>query len=81
MLHETGKYFLPFATRAIVNSALTYMDRNVFDRESKELDLHDAAQQYVEWKRMKNGMAEAYAFFVWDRYSFPNIYTYVQAIP
>ena len=81
ILHETGKHFPPFATGAIVNSALAYMDRNVLDRESKELDLHNAAQQYVEWKRTKNGMAEAYAFFIWDRYSFPSVYTYIQAIP
>ena len=64
ILHETDKHFLPFAARAIVNSALAYMDQNVFDRESKELHLHNAAQQYVEWKRMKNGMAEAFSFFI-----------------
>ncbi|KAF7790288.1 hypothetical protein EIP86_001242 [Pleurotus ostreatoroseus] len=81
MLRTAGEHFLPFAARAIVNNALTSMDQNVFDRESKGMPLHTAAQQYVEWKRMRNGMAETFAFFVWDRHSFSNIFAYVQAIP
>lgn len=80
ILHAMYEYFLPFAARAIVNNALTYMERNVFDRESRDMPLHGAALQYVEWKRMNNGMAEAYAFFVWDRYSFSDVYAYVQAV-
>ncbi|KAJ3554930.1 hypothetical protein NM688_g2850 [Phlebia brevispora] len=80
-LSSMSTYFLPFAARAIVNSALVYMNRNVFDKEASEMPIHEAARQYIEWKRLQNGMAEAYALFIWDKHSFSSIHSFIQAVP
>jgi len=80
-LGHMPEYFLPYASKSIVVATIEFVNATLFDKESAGMVLHDAALPYVEYKRLRNALGGAYGFFVWDKFSFPDISAHIQVIP
>lgn len=81
VLAATEKFFSPFTSKAIVTSSISYLHQNFIDKEIENMPLNQAAMPYIEYKRIYNGAAEAYGYLVWDKFTFPDITSYIQTIP
>lgn len=80
-LSHMGEYFLPYASKSIVVATIEFVNATLFDKESSGMALRDCALPYVEYKRLRNALGGAYGFFVWDKFSFPEISAHIQVIP
>jgi len=80
-LGHMPEYFLPYASKSIVVATIEFVNATLFDQENTGMVLHDVALPYVEYKRLRNALGGAYGFFVWDRFSFPDISAHIQVIP
>ena len=74
-------FFLPFTTKIIINSTMDFLNIMVFEQESQEMPLHPAALSFVALKRHHSGVADAYFCFAFDKFHFPDITKYIQALP
>ncbi|KAF7798949.1 hypothetical protein EIP86_010177 [Pleurotus ostreatoroseus] len=74
-------YFPADAAKAISTSSIIFVNQTLLDKKLERMPLHQEAREYVESKRMKNGVAEAYAYFIWDKETFPDIQAFIQSIP
>lgn len=80
-LSRMSWYFLPHASRSIMAATMDFINATLFDKESVGMKLRDGALPHIEYKRTKNALSGGYGFFVWDKFSFPNISSYIQTIP
>ena len=80
-LRRMSEFFPPYASKCITLSTIEFIDGCLHDKDVMGIKLHNSALPYVNFKRLRNGIAAAYAFFVWDKFSFPDVNTYVQIIP
>ncbi|KAF7798948.1 hypothetical protein EIP86_010176 [Pleurotus ostreatoroseus] len=74
-------FFPPDAAKAIVASTVIFVNQTLFDKKLEGITIHQDARQFVESKRIKNGLAEAYSFFIWDKETFPDVVSYIQSVP
>ncbi|PSS05543.1 hypothetical protein PHLCEN_2v3745 [Hermanssonia centrifuga] len=81
LLGRMPTYFLPYASQSIVISTIQFINATAFDKKTASMSLSDSASSFVEYKRERSGLGEAYGFFAWDKFTFPDISTYVQVIP
>ncbi|PSR80104.1 hypothetical protein PHLCEN_2v6805 [Hermanssonia centrifuga] len=81
ILHRMSEFYLPYACKAIVISTIEFINMTLFEKEIEDMEICGDALRWVEYKRLRNGIGEAYAFFVWDKFSFPDITTHIQANP
>ncbi|KAI0090575.1 isoprenoid synthase domain-containing protein [Irpex rosettiformis] len=80
-LRHMPDFFPPYAAKCIVLSTIEFIDSCLHDKDVEGMKLHTAALPYINFKRMRNGLAAVYAFFVWDKFSFPDVNRYIQVIP
>lgn len=81
LLREMPDHFSWFATQGIVTSSLDFVSATLFESESASLVLRGDALPFVDYRRRKSGIGEAFAYFVWEKERFPDVKAYVQAIP
>ncbi|KAI0343535.1 terpenoid synthase [Trametopsis cervina] len=80
-LTHMPEFFLPYASKSIVVATIEFVNATLFDMDTSGMTLHDAALPYVEYKRLRNALGGAYGFFVWDKFSFPDVSVHIQVIP
>lgn len=80
-LSRMRQFYPPYASKCITLSTIEFIDSTLHDKDVVGMKLHAAALPYVNFKRMHNGIASAYAFFIWDKFSFPDVNSYIQIIP
>lgn len=80
-MRDLVDYFPLCAARGIRTSVLNFINRNVFDLEQADRALSQGAMHYVRWARLKDGLGEAFAYFIWDKFQFPQTTGYIQALP
>ena len=80
-LSSTHEHFVPYAAGAIAASTMGYISGEILDASSSTDDKKHWPLSFVEYKRLKSGDPEAYAFFIFDKYSFPGVQSYVHIIP
>lgn len=73
-------FFPSYAAKCIVDSTIQFVDGTLFDKQSVGLKPLYGAQSYVEWRRRNSGVGFAYEFFIWDKFSFPDIYKHIQVV-
>ena len=81
LLGKVHDYYPPYAAKSIIVATIEFVDATLFDKESVGIQLHRAALPYVEYKRLRNSLGGAYGAFVWDKFSFPNIFSHIQVLP
>lgn len=84
LLTNMHEHFAPYSAAIITTSTVDFVSSEMLVRDEAQggrPDTYDKAAGYAEWIRLKNGVAEAFAAFVWPRKMFPQIKTYVQTLP
>jgi hypothetical protein len=80
-LQKMKDYYSPWTANQIIKSAACFVDSMAVDSHLKTMKLGPAALGYVTARRLSNGIGEAYAAFIWDKFNFPDVSCYVQTIP
>lgn len=80
-LRGMKKYYAPFLASLIVKSTLGLIDTMAAETHLNTMKLRPAALNYVTSRRLANGVGDAYACFIWDKYNFPDLSTFIQTIP
>ncbi|KIP01167.1 hypothetical protein PHLGIDRAFT_80906 [Phlebiopsis gigantea 11061_1 CR5-6] len=80
-LRDMRKFFSPYASKLIIKSSIDFVNNMAVDVELAGMSLRPTALAYVTSKRFYNGIGDAYACFVWDKFAFPRVATYLQAVP
>lgn len=81
ILRRTPEFYHPYAASAIVAGTVHFINCTIFDKESENMVLHPTALPFVLYKRSRNSLGEVYASYVWDKFTFPDIFTHIQVIP
>ncbi|KAJ3555390.1 hypothetical protein NM688_g2602 [Phlebia brevispora] len=74
-------FYLPYAAQAIVISTIQFVNSTAFDKNTRSMTLHDHAILFPEYRRIANGIGEAFTVFAWDKHAFPDISSFVQVVP
>lgn len=80
-LFAMPEYFPTFASKTIVLATIDFVNFTLFDKQTENIPIDRSARGFVEYKRKKNGIAEAYSYFIWDKSVFPDILSYIQSLP
>ena len=80
-IRNMNKYFLAFPTKLIIKSTIDAVNMMAFDKETESMALRPQALSYVTLKRLYNGAADAYFCFIFDKFTFPDVTVYIQALP
>jgi len=72
------KHFPRFSASAIAASGLNFVNACILENT-----YHDpvVSANFVEYRRLKSGLSDAYGHFIWDAAQFPDEKEYIQAIP
>ncbi|GJE84570.1 terpenoid synthase [Phanerochaete sordida] len=81
ILHGMSAFYTPVGVKAIVQATVEYMNVNAFEPYAEKIPLHPAALAYVTTRRMKNGLAEPFLMFLFDKVNFPDVTGWIQAVP
>ena len=79
-LKALPQYFPPYSAAAIFAGTVQIINSTVFDKQSEDMPLTEDSLPYVDYKRARNSLGEVYGFFVWDRFSFPDVSVHIQVI-
>lgn len=74
-------YFPAFATKLIIKSTIDFVNMMAFEQEVEATKLQPTALSYVVMKRFYNGAGDAYFCFIFDKFNFPDVSSYIQALP
>ncbi|KUI64114.1 Trichodiene synthase [Cytospora mali] len=82
-LRNTYRYYDPVVANFIVLSALAFVNANALEtrREFQELAPLKAGVNWPYYFRDKEGLPEVYAYFIFPRGLYPDIGSFLQAIP
>lgn len=80
-LSASWQYYSRFAASCILTSSLDFVNGCILENTVPNLTIHHDALAFVEYRRARAGLAEAFAYFIWDKARFPDEMEYVQAIP
>ncbi|KAI0090574.1 isoprenoid synthase domain-containing protein [Irpex rosettiformis] len=80
-LRRMTEFFPAYSSKCITLSTIEFIDATLQDKYSVGVDLRPGALSYVNYKRFRNGLGAAYGFFIWDKFSFPDVFAFVQIIP
>jgi hypothetical protein len=80
-LSHMPDYFPSYACKGITLSAIAHVDATLYDKQHKEEVMDSAALPYVHYKRLRTGLGEVFAYFIWDKFSFPDMSVYVKTTP
>ena len=80
-LLKAHDYFLPHAANSIIISTMKWLNSMRLDAIVDGYPLSKGAMSFAEYRRMQSGAPDAYAFFIFDKFNHPNIYTFIQMIP
>ncbi|TCD67997.1 terpene cyclase [Steccherinum ochraceum] len=71
-----------YSATTITADTIVFMNAEVQIRDGGEVDIRrDVSVGYVDYIRMKTGLGEAYAAFIWPQLLFPETKRYIQTLP
>ena len=80
-LRHMSDFFPTSSCRCITISTMEFIDGTLQDKNLTGMHLQPGTLPYVNYKRFRNGLGAAYGFFIWDKFSFPNVSNFIQVIP
>lgn len=80
-LRRTADIYHAYGAAAIVTNYTQFVACTAMDKEDEGVAVHGAAGEYIVYKRIRNGIGEAFSFGMWDKEHFPEPSTHVQMIP
>lgn len=81
VLADMRNHFSPYGASVISTNSVDFVTAEMLVRDETQggPDVKDIG--YADYIRLKNGVGEAFAAFIWPRQLFPHTKTYVQAFP
>lgn len=73
--------FPPYSASVITTNAVDFVSAEMLVRDETQGGPDGKAEGYADYMRLKNGLGEAYAAFIWPLEMFPQAKTYVQTFP
>lgn len=76
------EFFPPYAANTICSSTMEYGTEEVYNvDEAPDAEFTPDSWQYIEYARLKGGIAEPYAILIWPKSICPNVSEWLQALP
>ncbi|KAI0343572.1 terpenoid synthase [Trametopsis cervina] len=79
-LRGMSDYYAPASAGGIVASTLEFVNAMLRETDVRDTEISEGAMRYARYVRAQNGMGEAYCLFVWDKFNFSDVASYVPAI-
>lgn len=81
-LASMRQLFPVYSATVITADTIAFVNAEMQVRDDGEVDIRrDVSTEYVDYIRLKTGLGEAYAAFIWPRSMFPEIKRYIQTLP
>lgn len=76
-------FYADFSATSIFTSVSQFVNGCLLEQISGEAQLacSSDALPFIAYRRNMSGLAEAFAYFIWDKKRFPHVEAYMQAIP
>ncbi|GJE96499.1 hypothetical protein PsYK624_126960 [Phanerochaete sordida] len=81
LLARTRDVLNPYAATACTVDVLNYVNSTLHEHHLADMPLRTGAHRYPLYKRTRNGINEVCAGFIWDKFTFPDVATHIQAFP
>ena len=81
VLQQMKDHWSPFLVTQIIKGTVDFINSIVLDERTEAMLLRPSALPYVNFKRLYNGIGEPFAAFIWDKQNFPDLCSYIQALP
>ncbi|KAI0820535.1 Trichodiene synthase-domain-containing protein [Trametes gibbosa] len=81
MLRRMPDYFSSYGAKTIIQGTVEFINVNALEPSTQRMPLSPDAISYVITRRMKNGVADPYAAFIFPKSDFPDGTTWMQALP
>ncbi|GJE96500.1 hypothetical protein PsYK624_126970 [Phanerochaete sordida] len=81
VLARLPEYFCAYTATAMFTDSINFVNNTLFEQKLERMHLHPAAAQYPQYKRAGNGLGSVYVGFIWDKFAFPDVSTFIQALP
>ncbi|KAI0962583.1 terpene cyclase [Taiwanofungus camphoratus] len=81
ILTQMWDHFPRFAAGSILASTMQFINVSMLENISQDQVLSPSALSFVEHRRIMSGISEAYAAFIWEKTTFPEVNVYMQALP
>lgn len=81
ILQDMKLFWSTFLVTQIVKSTVDFINSVVLDEKIETMSLRPSSLPFVKFKRFYNGIGEAYTAFIWDKDNFPDLCSYIQALP
>ncbi|GJE84887.1 terpene cyclase [Phanerochaete sordida] len=80
-LRRTPEYVHSYGAAGVVTSTVQFISSEVMERDAGTQPVSEVAQEFLVYRRLRNGIAEAYAFPIWEKTQFPSPSAHIQAVP
>ncbi|GJE84889.1 terpene cyclase [Phanerochaete sordida] len=80
-LGRTPEYVHSYGAAGIVTSTVQFVASEVMERDVGAQPVSEAAPEFLMYRRLRNGIADAYAYPIWDKTQFPSPSVHIQAVP
>jgi hypothetical protein len=80
-LRKMKDYYPLYSANRIIKATVGFVDSMAVDSRLKAMTLGPGALNYVTSRRLDNGVGDAYGSFIWDKFSFSDLSSYIQAVP
>lgn len=74
-------HFPAFPAKLIIQSTIDFVNMMAFEQETETAARHYESLSFVTMKRWHNGAGNAYYCFIFDKYNFPDVTSYIQGLP
>lgn len=74
-------FYTEYAATAIMAGTVQFVNTTYVERLHRGVPLARGALAYVRFKRSRNGIAEGFSLFAWEKSRFPDVTPYIQIIP
>ncbi|KAI0724949.1 Trichodiene synthase-domain-containing protein, partial [Fomitopsis betulina] len=83
VLLKKWDFYPDFSSTSIFTSVSQFVNGCLLEQISGESQLAGSsdAMPFIAYRRNMSGLAEAFAYFIWDKKRFPHVEAYMQAIP
>ena len=78
IINSFHKYFHPYAASAMFANAVQFAASFLLDDQADNITL--TLESFANYKRNRNGLGDIFNFFIWDKFSFPDITVHIQTI-
>ncbi|GJE96486.1 hypothetical protein PsYK624_126830 [Phanerochaete sordida] len=81
VLAQMPDFFNVYLATTVLTDSLNFVNSTLFEKDLEGMQMRPAAGQYPQYKRARNGLGEVFAAYIWDKFSFPDVSTIIQALP